>query len=133
MNKVHHIGIAVVNLEKTIKHYEQVFAAKVIHREELKDKKLRLAFLQMENTMLELLVSSEPESSINKFISSRGPGIHHICFEVSDIRAELRRLKNSGQKLIDEIPREGAFGSEIAFVHPQSNGGVLIELCQLKK
>lgn len=132
MKKIHHIGLAVVNLEKTIRHYERTFNAKVIHQEELPESKISLAFIEFENTIIELLVSSDPHSSLNKFISSRGPGLHHICFEVKDIKAELQRLKDQGQLLIDHTPRCGAMGSQIAFVHPKSNGGVLIELCQPK-
>jgi len=130
MFPVDHIGIATRALEDDIKNYEQNFGCVLDLREEVPSQKVKLAFLKSDNTLIELLTPTDPSSALAKFLDTRGPGIHHICFRVPDIKAELARLKKLGHKLIDETPRPGAHGSLIAFIHPKSTGGALIELCQ---
>lgn len=126
-----HIGIAVPNMDKAIAEYQKTFALTVSHRETLQDRGIEIAFLDLEHTKLELLApASEAPNQISKFLEKRGSGMHHLCYEVTDIKAELARLKGIGVILIDEEPRPGAHGTLIAFLHPSSFGGVLTELCQ---
>jgi len=128
--KLSHIGIAVRNLEAASDIFSRLFKAAVAGSETVTDQKVRLAFFHAGNTSLELLEATSPDSPIAKFIEKRGEGIHHLSFEVDDIRAELARLKAEGYQLIDEQPRRGADGHWVAFVHPKSTNGVLIELGQ---
>lgn len=130
MDFLDHVGIAVLDLEKSISRYESDFGFKVELRESLPEQKIELAFLKLENTSLELLSASAPDSSISNFLSKRGEGLHHVCYRVKDINAELSRLAGLGYKLIDEKPRHGARNTLIAFVHPKNAQGVLTELCQ---
>ncbi|MDZ4785193.1 MAG: methylmalonyl-CoA epimerase [bacterium] len=130
MFPIDHIGIAVKDLEAEIKAYEKNFACKLDLQEEIPSQKVKLAFLKSENTLIELLTPTSEDSTLAKFIKTKGPGLHHICFRVPDICTELARLKSLGHKLIDEIPRTGAHNSLIAFIHPKSTSGTLIELCQ---
>jgi methylmalonyl-CoA epimerase len=125
-----HIGIATRNIDIAIEEYRKLFALEVQHREVLQDRNLEICFLDLGNTRLELLAPTQPQSPISKFLDTRGPGIHHLCYRVDDIDAELKRLKQIGTKLIDEVPRPGAHGTMIAFIHPSACGGVLTELCQ---
>lgn len=128
-----HIGIAVQNLQESIKHYQDCFGFKVSHSEILKSQQIELAFLDLANTKIELLAPTSQQSSISKFLIDRGPGLHHICYKVEDIVAELASLKKLGARLIDEQPREGAHNTLIAFLHPKSMQGVLTELCEYRK
>jgi methylmalonyl-CoA epimerase len=125
-----HIGIATRNIDIAIEEYRKLFALEVQQREVLQDRNLEICFLDLGNTRLELLAPTQPQSPISKFLDTRGPGIHHLCYRVDDIDAELKRLKQIGTKLIDEVPRPGAHGTMIAFIHPSACGGVLTELCQ---
>ena len=127
---IEHIGIAVTNLDDSIRLYEKVFGLKCYNVEEIKDQKVRTAFFMLGQTKIELLESTDPEGPIAKFIEKRGAGIHHIAFAVKYIDAQLKRAEKEGVKLIDSNPRKGAEGLDIAFLHPQSTGGVLIELCE---
>ena len=127
-----HVGIAVENLDLAIADYLSKFGFKLELREKVASQKVELAFLKLDNTKIELLTPTSPESTLRKFLDSRGPGLHHICYEVADIVAELKRLKDLGLKLIDETPRAGAHNTLIAFLHPKSTAGVLTELCQYK-
>lgn len=127
---IEHIGIAVTNLDDSIRLYEKVFGLKCFNVEEIKDQKVRTAFFMVGQTKIELLESTDPEGPIAKFIEERGAGIHHIAFAVKYIDAQLKHAEKEGVKLIDSIPRKGAEGLDIAFLHPQSTGGVLIELCE---
>jgi methylmalonyl-CoA/ethylmalonyl-CoA epimerase len=130
---IEHIGIAVTNLEKSIELYEKVFGLKCYNIEEIADQKVRTAFLMIGNTKIELLESTDTEGPIGKFIEKRGEGIHHIAFAVKDIEDHLKRAEEQGIMLIDQRPRKGAEGLEIAFLHPKSTAGVLIEFCEDKK
>ena len=132
MNLTHieHIGIAVKNLDESIKFYEDVFGLKCYAIEEVADQKVKTAFFQIGQTKIELLESTDPEGPIGKFIEKRGEGIHHIAFAAKKLEESLIQLKEKGIKLIDEKPRKGAEGLNIAFLHPKFTFGVLTELCE---
>ena len=132
MNFTHieHIGIAVKNLDESIKFYEDVFGLKCYAIEEVADQKVKTAFFQIGQTKIELLESTDPEGPIGKFIEKRGEGIHHIAFATKRLEESLIQLKEKGIKLIDEKPRKGAEGLNIAFLHPKFTFGVLTELCE---
>jgi methylmalonyl-CoA/ethylmalonyl-CoA epimerase len=130
---IEHIGIAVSNLENAIIFYENIFGLKCYKIEEVADQKVRTAFFLVGQTKIELLESTDPEGPIGKFIEKRGEGIHHIAFAVGNIEEELSRVEGAGVKLIDTKPRKGAEGLDIAFLHPKSTYGVLIEICEHKK
>ena len=129
LTKIEHIGIAVKNLDESIKFYEDVLGLKCYRIEEVNDQKVKTAFFQVGQTKIELLESTDPEGPIGKFIHKKGEGIHHIAFAVNDINSSLEELKKNNIKLIDETTRKGAEALDIAFLHPKSANGVLIELC----
>ncbi len=128
--KISHIAIAVENLETAKKAFETLVGNKVQVVEEVPDQKVKVGMLPIGESRLELAGPTDDTSTIANFIRKRGEGIHHICFEVSDISAELARLKSEGFQLIDEKPRLGADGHLIAFIHPRTTGGVLVELSE---
>ncbi len=130
VSKVDHIGIAVANLDETLKFYTDILGLKLQATETVTDQKVRVAFLPLGDTEIELLESTDPEGPIAKFIESKGQGIQHIAFRVDDIEKSLAELKAKGVRLIDEKPRYGAGGAKIAFLHPKATNGVLVELCQ---
>jgi methylmalonyl-CoA/ethylmalonyl-CoA epimerase len=130
---IEHIGIAVNNLEKAIGFYEGVLGLKCYKIEEVADQKVRTAFLMVGDTKIELLESTDPNGPVGKFIEKRGEGIHHIAFAVAKIEKHLAHAAALGVKLIDSIPRRGAEDLDIAFLHPESASGVLIEFCEDKK
>jgi methylmalonyl-CoA/ethylmalonyl-CoA epimerase len=128
--KLSHIGIAIENLTEAEKTFSVIFGRKPDSREEIADQKVNTAVFVAGESRVELLEATAPDSPIAKFISKRGPGIHHIALEVDDIEGELLRLKAAGIKLIDETPRKGVGGALIAFIHPKATAGILIELQQ---
>ena len=130
---IEHIGIAVANLESAIAMYEKIFGLECYNIEEVPDQRVRTAFFILGDTKIELLESTDPEGPIGKFIEKRGEGIHHIAFAVTNIEEHLKRAEEQGVKLIDTKPRKGAEGLDIAFLHPRSTSGVLIEICENKK
>ena len=130
---IEHIGIAVNNLESAIRFYEEVLGLKCYNIEEVPEQKVRTAFFLVGQTKIELLESTDAEGPIGKFIEKRGEGIHHIAFAVENIENQLVHASESGIKLIDSSPRKGAEGLDIAFLHPKSTNGVLIELCENRK
>jgi methylmalonyl-CoA/ethylmalonyl-CoA epimerase len=130
---IEHIGIAVTNLESAIDFYERVMGLKCYKIEEVPDQKVRTAFLMVGETKIELLESTNPEGPIGKFIEKRGEGIHHIAFSVEKIEEHLAHAQRMGVKLIDSTPRKGAEDMDIAFIHPKSASGVLIEFCENKR
>jgi methylmalonyl-CoA/ethylmalonyl-CoA epimerase len=130
---IEHIGIAVRNLEESIKFYEDTFGLKCYAIEEVKDQKVRTAFIKVGQTKIELLESTEPEGPIGKFIEKRGEGVHHIAFAVNNIELALTEIEKKGIQVIDKQPKNGVEGLEIAFLHPKSTFGVLIELCEKKE
>ncbi len=129
IKKIDHIGIAVSNLEEAIKIYESL-GFKVAETEEVEDQKVRVAMIPVGESRIELLEATSPESAIAKFIEKRGEGIHHIAINVENIEEALKKAKDAGIKLIDEKPRIGAGGKKIAFLHPKSLKGVLLELVE---
>jgi len=132
MNLTHieHIGIAVKNLDESIKFYENVFGLKCYAIEEVKDQKVRTAFFMIGQTKIELLESTEPDGPIGKFIEKKGEGIHHIAFATTNLKEALKSAEEKGIQLIDKEPRKGAEGLNIAFLHPKYTFGVLTELCE---
>ena len=130
---IEHIGIAVTNLEDAINFYEKVFGLTCYKIEEIADQKVRTAFFMVGQTKIELLQSTDPEGPIGKFIKKKGQGIHHIAFSVEKIEEQLMHAADMGITLIDCKPRKGAEGLDIAFLHPKTTYGVLIELCENKK
>jgi methylmalonyl-CoA/ethylmalonyl-CoA epimerase len=126
---IEHVGIAVKNLDQAIRLYEQLLGTACYAVEEIVDQKVRTAFFMVGLTKIELLESTAPDGPIGKFIEKKGEGIHHIAFAVPDIAASLCDLQSAGLQLIDTVPRRGAEGLQIAFVHPKSTHGVLTELC----
>ena len=127
--KLDHIGMAVEDIEKAVETYEKLgFTAEAI--EDVPAFGVKVAFLPMESGSVELVQPVANESAMAKYLEKKGQGIHHLCFEVEDIRAELARLEAAGVQLVDKVPRQGAYGTLVAFLHPKSTGGVLIELAQ---
>lgn len=129
LSHIEHIGIAVSDLDASIKYYEGVLGLKCYAIEEVKDQKVRTAFFKLGQTKIELLESTDPEGPIGKFIEKRGQGVHHLAFAVKDIEGALQDLDQKGVQLIDKAPRKGAEGLDIAFLHPKSTHGVLMEIC----
>jgi len=125
---VHHIGIAVADLDAAVATYTALFGATLEHRERVEDQGVEAASLHVGGSRVELLAPLGPDTPVGKFLAKRGPGMHHVAFEVGDVAAELARLKADGVSLIDEEPRRGMFGLQVAFVHPEATGGVLAEL-----
>lgn len=125
-----HIGIAVANLDEALKLYRDALGLEVHGVEVVEEQKVRVAFLPVGDTELELLESTDPEGPIAKFIEKRGEGIQHLAFKVDDIDKALEEMRAKGIRLIDEKPRYGAGGARIAFLHPKSTSGVLIELSE---
>jgi len=124
---LHHLGIAVEDLDAAILVYSDLFGATLEHRERVEDQGVEAASLRVGESRIELLQPLGPETPVGKFLAKRGPGMHHMAFEVEDLPAELERLKAHDVLLIDEQPRRGMFGLQVAFVHPEATGGVLAE------
>ena len=128
--KVDHIGIATNSIEEGLAIWRDALGLKVDATEEVADQGVKICMLAVGDTHVELLEPLGPETAVGKFLAKRGPGMHHIAIEVKDINASLAELKNKGARLIDETPRVGAGGCLVAFVHPSSFNGVLLELLQ---
>lgn len=128
--KVDHIGIAVKDLEKALKFYEEILGLKCKGTEVIEEQKVKVAFLPIGDTEVELLESTESNGPIAKHIEKRGEGIQHIAYRVDDIEKAIKEMKEKGIKMIDEKPRYGAGGAKIAFAHPKDTYGVLVELCE---
>jgi len=130
--KISHLGIATKGIDEALKFWQDALGLENIHTETVEDQKVRVAMLPLGETNIELLEPTSDDSPIAKFLEKRGGGIHHIAVEVENIEESLAKLKNEGMRLIDEKPRVGAEGCLVAFVHPSSAGGVLMELVQKK-
>ena len=128
--KIDHIGIATRGIEDAMTFYRDALGLDVAETEEVTEQKVRVAMLPIGDSRIELLEATSADSPIARFLEKRGPGIHHIALRVDDIRAALADLKQKGARLIDEEPRTGAGGCLVAFVHPSSTGGVLLELVE---
>jgi methylmalonyl-CoA/ethylmalonyl-CoA epimerase len=127
---IEHIGIAVKSLDEAIPYYEKVLGLECYAVEEVADQKVKTAFFMVGQTKIELLESTDPEGPIGKFIEKKGEGIHHIAFAVENLKEAITATAEKGVKLIDQEPRKGAEGLNIAFLHPKSTFGVLTELCE---
>ncbi len=132
IKSLNHIGIAVKNLEDSLALYTKIFQPNEIRRESVEEQKVNIASFKVGNVLIELTEAMDETSPIFKFIEKRGEGIHHIAFESDGVQDDLNRLKSDGISLINESPKEGAHDMLIAFLHPKSTGGVLMELCQGK-
>ena len=130
MNNIEHVGIAVKSLDKSNKIFAALLGKSHYKTEEVKSENVRTSFFKSGQNKIELLESTEPEGPIAKFIEKKGEGIHHIAFAVDDIVSEISRLKEEGFVILNEIPKKGADNKLVAFLHPKSTNGVLIELCQ---
>lgn len=130
--KLEHIGIAVKNLESANQIFADLFGQDAYKQEQVESEGVSTSFFQVGQSKIELLEASAPDSAIAKFIEKRGEGIHHLAFEVEDIDFEIERLSKLGYRLINETPKDGADNKRIAFLHPKSTNGVLVELCQEK-
>jgi len=128
--KLDHIAIAVKSIEERLKIWQHVLNLKLEFIKDVPDQKVKVAVLDINGLHIELLEPLEETSTISKFIEKKGEGLHHLCFEVENIESMLLNMKKQGIKLIDEVPKIGASGKKIAFIHPKDMGGVLIELTQ---
>ncbi|MFN0157027.1 MAG: methylmalonyl-CoA epimerase [Bacteroidota bacterium] len=133
LTHIEHIGIAVKDLNASIKYYEEVLGLKCYAVEEVEDQKAKTAFFKVGETKIELLQTTDPGGPIGKFIEKRGEGIHHVAFAVNGIESALNEVEARGIQLIDKVSRKGAEGLNIAFLHPKSTGGVLTEFCEKPK
>ncbi len=130
ISHIEHIGIAVKSLEQAIPYYENILGLKCYAVEEVKDQKVKTAFFKIGQTKLELLESTDPEGPVGKFIEKKGEGVHHIAFATTGLQEALNEVEEKGIRLIDKIPRKGAEGLNIGFLHPKYTLGVLTELCE---
>lgn len=133
LNKIEHLGIAVKSIEKSARVYEALLGKPSFKTEIVESEGVSTMFFQIGESKIELLEATKPDSPIAKFIEKKGEGIHHIAYDVNDIEVELERLKGEGFDLIHLTPKDGADNKRIAFLHPKSTGGVLVELCQEKR
>jgi methylmalonyl-CoA/ethylmalonyl-CoA epimerase len=131
--KINHLGIATNGIDEALEFWADALGLANVHTEIVEDQKVRVAMLPLGESRIELLEPTGDDSPISKFLEKRGGGIHHIAVEVDDIHVSLKRLKDKGVRLIDEEPRTGAEGCLVAFIHPASTGGVLLELVQTNK
>ncbi|MDY0191396.1 MAG: methylmalonyl-CoA epimerase [Desulfuromonas sp.] len=132
VKKINHIGIAVKSIDESTPLYRDVYGMLAEGVEIVAEQKVKVAFFAVGQSRIELLEPTSPDSPVAKFIEKNGAGVHHIAYEVSDVKAEIAELQQMGIRLIDEVPRSGAHHTQIAFLHPKSSGGVLTELCQIQ-
>ena len=133
MQKVEHIGIAVKSLSESVPLFEKLLNSQCYKTEPVESEKVNTAFFQKGETKIELLESIDPDGVIARFIDKKGEGLHHIAFDVTDIEAEMKRLKNEGFVLLNDTPKQGADNKLVCFLHPKHTNGVLIELCMERK
>lgn len=133
IKKIEHLGIAVKDINASNELFAKLFGKQPYKLEDVESEGVKTSFFMIGESKIELLEATNSDSSIAKFIEKKGEGIHHIAFEVDDIDAEIARLKNEGFELIQTTPKDGADNKRIAFLHPKSTNGVLVELCQEKK
>jgi len=125
---IHHLGVAVTVLDKAIATYEQLFHARLEHREPLREQGVEAASMLVGDGRVELVTPTGDDTPVARFLSRRGPGMHHVALSTDDLRTTLDELESQGAQLIDHVPRQGLFGLEVAFVHPDSVHGVLTEV-----
>jgi methylmalonyl-CoA epimerase len=128
---IDHVGLAVADLAASIAFYQRLLGMAPSHREAVPHDGVETAFFDLGGSSIELLASTDPGSSVGRFLERRGPGLHHLAYLVPDLTAELQRWSSWGAELVDRQPREGARGRLVAFIHPKSAGGILTELCQI--
>jgi len=125
---IHHVGVAVEDLDSAVDTYERPFGGRLEHRERVEDQGVEAASLRLGGSRVELLAALGDDTPVGRFIARRGPGMHHVAYEVDDVSAALAELSEQGVELIDAEPRRGMFGLQVAFVHPESVHGVLSEV-----
>ncbi|MCW2985406.1 MAG: mce [Conexibacter sp.] len=128
--RIDHVGVAVEDLDAAIALYENTYAMKLVHRETVAEQGVEAVLLDVGENHVELLAPLGPDTPVGKFLAKKGPGIHHVAYQVTDIDATLAALKAEGLRLIDETPRIGIRGSRVAFLHPAAAGGVLTEIVE---
>jgi methylmalonyl-CoA epimerase len=128
--RIDHIGVAVEDLDASLALYKQTYGMELVHRETVTEQGVEAVLLDVGENHVELLAPLGPDTPVGKFLAKKGPGIHHVAYQVTDIEAALAQLKEAGSRLIDETPRTGIRNSRVAFVHPSSSGGVLTEIVQ---
>jgi methylmalonyl-CoA/ethylmalonyl-CoA epimerase len=125
---IHHVGVAVADLDEAVRTYERLFGGRLEHRARVEDQGVEAASMRIGDSRVELLAALGDDTAVGKFIARRGPGMHHLAYEVDDVESALADLAEQGAELIDAAPREGLFGLEVAFVHPDSVHGILSEV-----
>ena len=125
---IHHVGVAVADLDEAVQTYERLFGGRLEHRARVDDQGVEAASVRVGDSRIELLAPLGDDTPVGKFIAARGPGMHHLAYEVDDVASALAELAAQGAELIDAVPREGLFGLEVAFVHPDSVHGILSEV-----
>jgi methylmalonyl-CoA epimerase len=130
LGKIDHVALAVADLDAAIAHYSTVWGLEVSHRERVEDQGVEEAMLPLGESFLQLLGPTGPDTTVGRFVATRGEGLHHIAYEVADLEGVLADLKAQGIRLIDDVPRRGGRGHMVAFVHPKANHGLLVELIQ---
>jgi methylmalonyl-CoA/ethylmalonyl-CoA epimerase len=125
---IHHLGVAVEDLDEALSTYERLFGAELEHRATVPDQGVEAAAVRLGDGRVELLEPLEPDTPVGRFLAKRGPGMHHVAYEVEDVQLAVTQLADAGAEMIDERPREGLFGLQVAFVHPDSVHGVLAEV-----
>lgn len=132
IKKIDHIGIAVRSLEEALPFYTEILQLPLIGIEEVESEKLKVAFLKAGETKLELLEPTSAESAVAKFIEKRGEGLHHVALGVDSIQERINEMKEKGIRMIQDVPKTGAGGAQVAFMHPKSTGSILYEFCEKK-
>ena len=130
---IHHVGLAVVDLDEAVRTYVRFFGGRLEHRARVEDQGIEAASIRVGESRVELLAALGDDTPVGKFLASRGPGMHHVAYEVRGIQSHLDRLRDEGVQLIDETPRSGLFGLQVAFIHPEAAFGCLIELVEPKE
>lgn len=130
LTKINHVAVAVHSIEEAARFYTEGLGQTLSATELVAEQKVRVAFVQIGEVKIELLEPTSDDSPIARHLASRGPGLHHVCYQVPSIDAALEELKAAGVRLIDQTPRVGAHGARIAFIHPKASGGVLTEVCE---
>ncbi|MDO8721509.1 MAG: methylmalonyl-CoA epimerase [Syntrophales bacterium] len=133
LKKIHHIAVAVDNLDEAAKFYQNGLGLDLAGVDVVGAQKTKVGFFKIGGSNIELVQPAEPDSPLHKFLKTKGQGMHHVCFEVDDIEAEIKLLLENGATMIDQKPRPGAHNSRVAFIHPKCSSGVLIELVELSK
>ena len=129
-NRVDHIGVAVEDLDASLELYERDYGMKLVHRETVAEQGVEAVLLDVGENHIELLSPTSPDTPVGKFLAKKGPGMHHVAYQVDDIESTLATLKEAGLRLIDETPRTGIRNSRVAFLHPATAGGLLTEIVQ---